>query len=88
MLKYTKEQIATALQLLGSTGSHRKDIEILGYPSNPMPYHWRKKYPELYTFPQMRQWKQAFPEFKLYLNETNIGSAENKKSVFNLILDA
>lgn len=35
---YTK-QIATALQLLDSTGSPRKVIEILGDPSNPMLYH-------------------------------------------------
>jgi len=42
-MKYAKEQIATALQLLGSTGSPRRVIEILGYPSNPILYHWIKK---------------------------------------------
>lgn len=80
-MKYTKEQIATALQMLGSTGSPRKVIEILGYPSNPMLYHWRKKYPELYTSPQMNHWKQASPEFKLEIIQRCFIDGENVKSV-------
>lgn len=64
-MKYTKEQIAIALQMLGATGFPRKVIEILGYPSNPMLYHWRKKYPELYNSPQVKHRKQASSEFKL-----------------------
>ena len=80
-MKYTKEQIATALQLLGSTGFPRKVIEILGYPSNPMLYHWRKKYPELYTSPQMNHWKQASPEFKLEIIQRCFIDGENVKSV-------
>ena len=80
-MKYTKEQIATALQLLDSTGSPRKVIEILGYPSNPMLYHWRKKYPELYTSPQMNHWKQASPEFKLEIIQRCFIDGENVKSV-------
>ena len=80
-MKYTKEQIATALQLLNSTGSPRKVIEILGYPSNPMLYHWRKKYPELYTSPQMNHWKQASSEFKLEIIQRCFIDGENVKSV-------
>ena len=80
-MKYTKEQIATALQLLGSTGSPRKVIEILGYPSNPMLYHWRKKYPELYNSPQVKHWKQASSEFKLEIIQRCFIDGENVKSV-------
>ena len=84
-MKYTKEQIATALQLLGSTGSPRRVIEILGYPSNPMLYHWRKKYPELYTPPQMNHWKQASPEFKKDPGVDQTGLKNREKAV---IIDA
>ena len=84
-MKYTKEQIATALQLLGATGSPRKVIEILGYPSNPMLYHWRKKYPELYTPPQMNHWKQASPEFKKDPGVDQTGLKNREKAV---IIDA
>ena len=80
-MKYTKEQIATALQMLGSTGSPRKVIEILGYPSNPMLYHWRKKYPELYNSPQVKHWKQASSEFKLEIIQRCFIDGENVKSV-------
>ena len=80
-MKYTKEQIATALQLLGSIGSPRKVIEILGYPSSPMLYHWRKKYPELCTAPQMKHWKQASPEFKLEIIQRCFMDGESVKSV-------
>ena len=31
----------------------------MGYPSNPMLYHWRKKYPEYYDVPSQKHWKQA-----------------------------
>ena len=80
-MKYTKEQIAIALQMLGATGFPRKVIEILGYPSNPMLYHWRKKYPELYNSPQVKHWKQASSEFKLEIIQRCFIDGENVKSV-------
>lgn len=61
---YTNEQISTALLLLKATGSPTKVIETLGYPSNPMLYHWRKKYPEYYDVPEQKHWKHASPELK------------------------
>ena len=47
-MRYTQEQISTALVLLKATGSPDKVVQTLGYPSAPMLYHWRKKYPEYY----------------------------------------
>ena len=47
----------------------------------PMLYHWRKKYPELYTSPQMNHWKQASPEFKLEIIQRCFIDGENVKSV-------
>lgn len=80
-MKYTKEQITTALHLLGSTASPRKVIEILGYPSKPMLYRWRKKYPELYTSPKMNHWKQASSAFKLEIIQRGFVDGEDVKSV-------
>lgn len=58
-MRYTQEQISTALVLLKATGSPDEVIRTLGYPSNPMLYHWRKKYPEYYDVPSQKHWKQA-----------------------------
>lgn len=63
-MRYTQEQISTALVLLKATGSPDEVIRILGYPSNPMLYHWRKKYPEYYDIPIQKHWKQAPIELK------------------------
>jgi len=43
------------LLLLKTTGSPNKVIELLGYPSNPMLYHWKDKYPEYYDTPIQKQ---------------------------------
>ena len=53
-MRYTQEQISTALVLLKATGSPDKVIQTLGYPSSPMLYHWRKKYPEYYDVPNQK----------------------------------
>lgn len=58
-MRYAQEQISTALVLLKATGSPDEVIRTLGYPSNPMLYHWRKKYPEYYDVPIQKHWKQA-----------------------------
>lgn len=50
-MRYTQEQILTALVLLKVTGSPDKVIQTLGYPSSSMLYHWRDKYPEYYDVP-------------------------------------
>lgn len=63
-MRYTQEQISTALVLLKATGSPDKVIQILGYPSSPMLYHWRKKYPEYYDVPNQKHWRQAPTELK------------------------
>ena len=63
-MRYTQEQISTALVLLKATGSPDEVIRTLGYPSNPMLYHWRKKYPEYYDIPIQKHWKQAPIELK------------------------
>lgn len=63
-MKYTKEQIATALVLLKATGSADKVFQTLGYPSTPMLYNWRKKYPEYYDVPVQKHWKQSSVETK------------------------
>ena len=39
-------------------------IQTLGYPSAPMLYHWRKKYPEYYDVPNQKHWRQAPIELK------------------------
>lgn len=80
-MKYTKEPKATALHLLDSTGSPKKVIEIFGYSSNPMLYHWGKKYPKLYTSPLMNHWKKASSEFKLEIIQRCFIDGENVKSV-------
>lgn len=64
-MRYTKEQIATAILLFQATGSPEKVIKTLGYPSNPMLYKWRDKYPEYYASPVKKHWKQAATELKL-----------------------
>lgn len=63
-MRYTQEQISTALLLLKATGSPAKVIQTLGYPSSPMLYHWRDSYPEYYNAPNQRHWKQASYELK------------------------
>ena len=63
-MRYTQEQISTALVLLKATGSPDKVIQTLGYPSSPMLYHWRKKYPEYYDVPNQKHWRQAPNELK------------------------
>lgn len=80
-MKYTTEQIKTALLLLKTTGSPKRVIEILGYPSNPMLFHWRKKYPEYYSAPIRRSWKQASPELKRDVIERCTIKGECVKSV-------
>ena len=54
-MRYTIDQIKTALRLLKTAGFPNKVIELLGYPSNPMLYHWRDKYPEYYDTPIQNQ---------------------------------
>ena len=54
----------TALVLLKATGSPDKVIQTLGYPSSPMLYHWRKKYPEYYDVPNQKHWRQTPTELK------------------------
>lgn len=63
-MRYTQEQISTALLLLKATGSPNKVIETLGYPSSPMLYHWRDSYPEYYDVPEQKHWRQAPGELK------------------------
>ena len=80
-MRYTIEQIKSALLLLKTTGSPRKFIEILGDPSNPMLYHWRDKYPEYYDAPVKRYWEQAFLELKRNTIKSCINGEESVKSV-------
>lgn len=63
-MRYTQEQISTALVLLKATGSPDKVIQTLGYPSVPMLYLWRKKYPEYYDVPNQRHWRQVPTQLK------------------------
>lgn len=63
-MRYTQEQISTALLLLKATGSPTKVIQTLGYPSSPMLYHWRDNYPEYYEVPDQKHWRQAPSELK------------------------
>ena len=63
-MRYTQEQISTALVLLKATGSPDKVVQTLGYPSAPMLYHWRKKYPEYYDVPNQKHRRQAPTELK------------------------
>lgn len=63
-MRYTQEQISAALLLLKATGSPRKVIQTLGYPSSPMLYHWRDSYPEYYDVPDQKHWKQAPDELR------------------------
>lgn len=63
-MRYTQEQISTALLLLKATDSPAKVIQILGYPSSPMLYHWRDSYPEYYDVPDQKHWRQAPWELK------------------------
>ena len=63
-MRYTQEQISTALVLLKATGSPDKVVQTLGYPSAPMLYHWHKKYPEYFDVPNQKHWRQAPTELK------------------------
>ena len=63
-MMYTKNQIIAALALYDATGSAKTVINTLGYPSNPMLYHWIKKYPEYLSKPHVRHYKQAAAELK------------------------
>lgn len=80
-MNYTIEQIKTALLLLKSIGSPSKVIALLGYPSNPMLYHWRDKYPEYYDVPDQKHWKKASPELKRNTIDRCIFRGESVKSV-------
>ena len=64
VMRYTQKQISTALILLKSTEFADKVVQPVGYPSAPMLYHWRKKYPEYYDVPNQKHWKQAPTELK------------------------
>jgi hypothetical protein len=83
-MRYTKEQISTALLLLEATGSPIKVIETLGYPSNPMLYKWKDKYPEYCSTPQQNHWKQATINFKLDIIQRCFINGENVKLVSHL----
>lgn len=63
-MRYTKNQMIAALALYNATGSAKTVINTLGYPSNPMLYHWIKKYPEYLSKPHVRHYKQATAELK------------------------
>ena len=80
-MRYTTDQIKTALLLLKTTGAPNKVIELLGYPSNPMLYHWRDKYPEYYDNPLQKHWKQASSELKRNTIERCAIRRESVKSV-------
>lgn len=81
-MRYTKEQIYAALLLLKATGSPNKVIETLGYPSSPMLYHWRDKYPDLIeSTPNQRHWKQAPVELKQSVIKRCINEGESVKSI-------
>ena len=80
-MRYTREQISAALLLLKATGSPTKVIETLGYPSSPMLYHWRDKYPDLYDVPSQRHWKQASAELKESAIQRCINDGESVKSI-------
>lgn len=80
-MSYSREQISTALLLLKTTGSPAKVIETLGYPSSPMLYHWRDKYPEYYEAPNQKHWKQASAELKRATIERCLIKGESVQSV-------
>ncbi len=80
-MRYTGEQISAALLLLKATGSPTGVIETLGYPSSPMLYHWRDKYPDLYDVPRQRHRKQAPAELKQSVIKRCINGDESVKSV-------
>ena len=80
-MRYTREQISAALLLLKATGSPTEVIETLGYPSSPMLYHWRDKYPDLYRVPSQRHWKQASAELKQSAINRCINDGESVKSI-------
>lgn len=80
-MRYTKEQISTALLLLKATGSPNKVIKTLGYPSSPMLYHWPDMYPEYYDVPDQKHWKQAPNELKQCIIKRCIIGGESVKLV-------
>jgi transposase InsO family protein/transposase-like protein len=80
-MRYTKEQISAALLLLDATGSPATVIETLGYPSTPMLYHWKKKYPEFCSSPQQRHWKQASTDLKMDVIRRCFVDGESVQSV-------
>lgn len=51
--------------LYAKTGSPNKVVEMLGYPSIQMLYHWKVKYPELYGREPYKSWTLAPLELKL-----------------------
>lgn len=67
--------------MLKATGSPDKVIQTLGYPSSPMLYHWRDKYPEYYDVPNQKHWKQAPDELKQSVIRRCIIDGEPVKSI-------
>lgn len=61
-MRYSEEQIQTALRLLDKTGSPKVVIQALGYPSRQMLYHWKKAYKPIR---HRRSWRHASYELKL-----------------------
>ena len=80
-MRYTKDQIIAALALYNATGSARAVINTLGYPSNPMLYHWIEKYPEYLSRPHVRRYKQATEELKAQAIRRCIMDGEPVRSV-------
>lgn len=80
-MSYTREQIAAALLLYNATGSVKKVLETLGYPSNPMLYHWLKKYPEYSSRVPTRHFRQASQDLKEQTIYRCLNDGESVESV-------
>lgn len=80
-MRYTKEQIVAALVLFNATGSPNTVIKTLGYPSTQMLYKWREKYPQYFSRPSVRHYKQASAELKEQVIKRCLIDGESVKSV-------
>lgn len=80
-MRYTQEQISTALLLLKATGSPTRVIQTLGYPSSPMLYYWHDNYPEYYNVPDQKHWRQAPSELKQHVIKRCFIGGESVKLV-------
>ena len=80
-MRYTKEQISTALALFSTVRSASSVGEILGYPTIQMLYKWCKKYPQYCKKVNVKHYKHASNELRKHVLKRCFIHGESVQSV-------